>query len=147
METKHIIYKNFNNKNKQLNKKKLNNFIKFKNLIEKYPLLKSLTNNYNYSFQKKNLLNFKKYDEYNLIGMGGSILGAQAIYDFLNHKIKKKFFFYNNLQNIRITKSNKKRLNIIISKSGNTLETLSNLNLILSKQKRNKNLIINEKKK
>ena len=146
METKHIIYKNFNNKNKQLYKKKLNNFIKFKNLIEKYPLLKSLTNNYNYSFQKKNLLNFKKYDEYNLIGMGGSILGAQAIYDFLSHKIKKKFFFYNNLQNIRITKSNKKRLNIIISKSGNTLETLSNLNLILSKQKRNKNLIITEKK-
>ena len=146
METKHIIYKNFNNKNKQLNKKKLNNFIKFKNLIEKYPLLKSLTNNYNYSFQKKNLLNFKKYDEYNLIGMGGSILGAQAIYDFLSHKIKKKFFFYNNLQSNRITNSNKKRLNIIISKSGNTLETLSNLNLILSKQKRNKNLIITENK-
>ena len=114
MEPKHIIYKNFNNKNKQLNKKKLINFLKFKILIDKYPLLKSLTNNYNYSFQKKNLLNFKKYDEYNLIGMGGSILGAQAIYDFLIHKIKKKFFFYNNLQNIRITKSNKKRLNKII---------------------------------
>ena len=146
METKHIIFKNFNNKNKKLNKKKLNNFIKIKNLIEKYPLLKSLTNKYNYSFQKKNLLKFKKYDEFNLIGMGGSILGAQAIYDFLSHKIKKKFFFYNNLQNIRITKSNKKRLNIIISKSGNTLETLSNLNLILSKQKRNKNLIITENK-
>ncbi len=146
METKHIIYKNFKNKKKQLNKKKLNNFIKFKNLIEKYPLLKSLTNNYNYSFQKKNLLKFKKYNEFNLIGMGGSILGAQAIYDFLSHKIKKKFFFYNNLQSIRITKSNKKRLNIIISKSGNTLETLSNLNLILSKQKRNKNLIITENK-
>ena len=146
METKHIIYKNFNNKNKQLNKKKLNNFIKFKNLIEKYPLLKSLTNNYNYSFKKKNLINFKKYDEFNLIGMGGSILGAQSIYDFLSHKIKKKFFFYNNLQSIRITKSKKKRLNIIISKSGNTLETLSNLNLILTKQKRNKNLIITENK-
>ena len=146
METKHIIYKNFNNKNKQLNKKKLNNFIKFKNLIEKYPLLKSLTNNYNYSFQKKNLLKFKKYDEFNLIGMGGSILGSQAIYDFLSHKIKKKFCFYNNLQNYRITKSNKKRLNIIISKSGNTLETLSNLNQILTKQKKNKNLIITENK-
>ena len=146
METKHIIYKNFNNKNKQLNKKKLNNFIKFKNLIEKYPLLKSLTNNYNYSFQKKNLLNFKKYDEYNLIGMGGSILGTQSIYDFLKHKIKKKFFFYNNLQSNRITKSKKKRLNIIISKSGNTLETLSNLNLVLTKQKKNKNLIITENK-
>ena len=75
-----------------------------------------------------------------------SILGAQAIYDFLNHKIKKKFFFYNNLQSGRITKSNKKRLNITISKSGNTLETLSNLNLILTKQKRNKNLIITENK-
>ena len=59
METKHIIYKNFNNKNKQLNKKKLNNFSNSKILIEKYPLLKSLTNNYNYSFKKKNLINLK----------------------------------------------------------------------------------------
>ena len=54
METKHIIYKNFNNKNKKLNKIKLTNFLKFKTLVKKYPLLKSLTNNYNYSFQKKN---------------------------------------------------------------------------------------------
>ena len=136
METKHIIYKNFNNKNKKLNKKKFNNFLNFKILIQKYPLLKSLTNNYNYSFKKKYLLNFKKFNEFNLIGMGGSILGAQAIYDFLNHKIKKKFFFFNNLQKYKITKSNKKRLNIIISKSGNTLETLSNLNLVLTKQKK-----------
>ncbi len=146
MDTRYIIYKNYNNKNKKLNKKKLNKFLNFKILIQKYPLLKSLTNNYKYSFQKKNLLKFKKYNEFNLIGMGGSILGAQAIYDFLNHKIKKKFFFYNNLQRIRIIKSNKKRLNITISKSGNTLETLSNLNLILTKQKRNKNLIITENK-
>ncbi len=146
METKHIIYKNFNNKNKQLNKKKLNNFLNFKILIQKYPLLKSLTNSYNYSFKKKYLLNFKKFNEFNLIGMGGSILGAQAIYDFLNYKIKKKFFFFNNLQKYNITKSNKKRLNIIISKSGNTLETISNLNLVLTKQKKNKNLIITENK-
>ena len=147
MDTKYIIYKNFNNKNKKLNKKKFNNFLNFKILIQKYPLLKSLTNNYNYSFKKKYLLNFKKFNEFNLIGMGGSILGAQAIYDFLNHKIKKKFFFFNNLQKYKITKSNKKRLNIIISKSGNTLETLSNLNLVLTKQKKNKNLIITENKK
>ncbi len=146
METKNIIYKNFNNKNNILNKKKLINFLNFKILLQKYPFLKSLTNNYNYSFKKKYLSNLKKYDEFNLIGMGGSILGVQAIYNFLNHKIKKKFFFYNNLQNLKITKSNKKRLNIIISKSGNTLETLSNLNLILTKQKRNKNLIITENK-
>ena len=29
--------------------------------------------------------------------MGGSTLGAQAIYDFLNFKIKKKFTFLDNL--------------------------------------------------
>ena len=93
METKHIIYNNFNNIKKLNNKKKIKNFLNFKTLYQKYPLLKSLINNYNYSFKKKDLKNFKKYSEFNLIGMGGSILGAQAIYDFLNHKIKKKFFF------------------------------------------------------
>ena len=29
--------------------------------------------------------------------MGGSTLGAQAIYDFLKKKIKKKFIFVDNL--------------------------------------------------
>ena len=66
METKHIIFKNFDNKNKQSNKKKLNNFIKLKNLVEKYPLLKSLTNNYNYSFQKKNLQKFSLIQLFNI---------------------------------------------------------------------------------
>ena len=144
METKHILYKNFNNKNKQSFKKKLTNLLNFKILIQKYPLLKSLTNNYDYSFKKKYLLKFKKYDEFNLIGMGGSILGAQAIYDFLGHKIKKKFYFYNNLKNFKTKKSNNKRLNIIISKSGNTLETIANSNLLI---KGNKNIFITENKK
>jgi len=147
METKSIIYKNFSNKKKLLNKKKLTNLVNFKILFQKYPLLKSLTNNYSYSYKKKDLKNLKKYTEFNLVGMGGSILGAQAIYDFLEHKIKKKFFFFNNLQNFKILKSKKKRLNIVISKSGNTLETVSNLNHILTKQKKNNNLIITENKK
>ena len=43
--------------------------------------------------------------------MGGSTLGAQAIYDFLNHKIKKNFYFIDNLQTNRI-KCNKKKLQI-----------------------------------
>ena len=146
METKSIIYKNFRNKKKLLNKK-LTNLINFKIFFQKYPLLETLTNNYSYSYKKKDLKNLKKYTEFNLIGMGGSILGAQAIYDFLEHKIKKKFFFFNNLQNFKISKSKKKRLNIVISKSGNTLETVSNLNQILSKQKKNNNLIITENKK
>ena len=29
--------------------------------------------------------------------MGGSILGAKAIYDFLKHKTKKNFIFIDNL--------------------------------------------------
>ena len=147
MDTKNIIYKGFNINKRLSSKKKLSNFLDFKILFQKYPLLKSLTNNYDYSFKKENLKNLKKYQEFNLIGMGGSILGAQAIYDFLNHKIKKKFFFFSNLQNIKVSKSNKKKLNIIISKSGNTIETISNLNLVLSKQKKNKNLIITENKR
>ena len=133
METKHIIYKNFSNNKQIQNKKKLTNFLNFKNLLKKYPLLNSLTNNYKYSFKKNNLKKLKKFSEFNLIGMGGSILGSQAIYDFLRYKIKKKFFFFGNLQNFKISESKIKRLNIIISKSGNTLETLSNLNLILTK--------------
>ena len=40
--------------------------------------------------------------------MGGSILGSEAIYDFLNYKIKKKFHFFNNLQNYKNLKSKKK---------------------------------------
>ena len=78
--------------------------------------------------------------------MGGSILGAEAIYDFLKHKIKKKFFFFDNLQSRYIEKTTKKKLNLIISKSGNTLETVCNFNLILKKQKKNKNVIITESK-
>ena len=108
METKNIIYKNFYNKKKLVNKKKLSDFFDLKILIYKYPLLKSFTNNYNYSFKKKDLQNFKKFNDFNLIGMGGSILGTEAIYDFLNHKIKKKFSFFSNLQNIKIKRIKKK---------------------------------------
>ena len=39
---------------------------------------------------------FKKYNKYNnvnVIGMGGSSLGSKAIYNFLNYKIKKNLIF------------------------------------------------------
>ena len=78
--------------------------------------------------------------------MGGSILGAQAIYDFLIKKINKKFIFYNNLKSNENFSNDKKSLNIVVSKSGNTLETFANINLILSNQKKNDNLIITENK-
>ena len=78
--------------------------------------------------------------------MGGSILGSEAIYNFLKHKINKKFNFYNTLKLQNIPK-HIKNINIVISKSGNTLETISNFNLLLKSQKRNKNIILCENNK
>ena len=77
--------------------------------------------------------------------MGGSILGAKAIFQFLNHKIKKNFFFIDNLQNrIDLKKNKKSFVNLVISKSGNTLETISNANILIKKN--NKNIFIIENK-
>ena len=76
--------------------------------------------------------------------MGGSILGTQAIYDFLKHKIKKTFFFIDNLQNQK-KNDEKKYANIIVSKSGNTIETIINSNIHLKKN--NQNIFITENNK
>ena len=98
MLTSNIKFKNFSiaaNKN---------NVIKlFKNLKENFfngneKILLSLTKNYRYSFDKKLVTKYKKFSNFSLIGMGGSIFGSKAIYDFLKHKIKKNFYFSNNLQ-------------------------------------------------
>ena len=145
MFSKNIIFKNFKGLNNINQNKKINKLLK-KELIINHPLLNSLTNKYKYSFKKKDVKKLQNFKLYNLIGMGGSILGSEAIYDFLNHKIKKKFEFYNNLKSKNITKSKNKKVNLIISKSGNTLETISNFNLILKNQKKNKNVIITENK-
>tara|TARA_Y100000590_G_C15696831_1_gene1005427 strand:+ start:793 stop:1965 length:1173 start_codon:yes stop_codon:yes gene_type:complete len=145
MITENINFKNFS---KNINKKKkliLKKIIKSENFVKDYPLLVSLTKNYKYSYKKKDLKKLKKFLSFNVIGMGGSILGTEAIYDFLKHKVKKKFLFYNNLQTKKIPKTNSKKVNLIISKSGNTLETIANLNLILKNQKKNKNIVITEK--
>ncbi len=76
--------------------------------------------------------------------MGGSSLGAQAIYDFLKHKIKKNFEFINNLQSYYKFNNKKKFTNLIISKSGNTIETIVNSNIII--KKKDKNIFITEEK-
>ena len=145
MLSKNIVFKNFKLK-KNTKKNKIIKKLLQKELIDSLPLLNSLTSNYKYSFKKKDINKLKKYKLFNLIGMGGSILGTEAIYDFLGHKINKKFKFYNNLQNKNILKKKNKNVNLIISKSGNTLETIVNFNLILKNQKQNKNIIITEKK-
>ena len=139
MLTRGINYINFKKKKSSLKiKKKLSNILKEKNEI-----IKSLGKFYKYSFQKKNLKKYKTKLNYRIIGMGGSSLGAKAIYDFLKHKIKKNFRFIDNLNN-NSSKEKKNYTNIIISKSGNTLETIINSNIIINKD--DKNIFITEKK-
>ena len=146
MFTKNIKFKNFIKIKKPKINKILTSIIKDKNIIEKYPLLKTMDKNYKYTFKKRNFY-FNPFSEFNILGMGGSILGSEAIYNFLKHKINKKFNFYNTLKLHNIPKTHKKNINIVISKSGNTLETISNFNLLLKSQKRNKNIILCENNK
>ena len=141
MLTKNISFKNFKVKgNKKKTKKILDDI-----LVKKNSVLDSLSSNYKNSYNKKTILKFKKYNNVNVVGMGGSILGTESIYYFLKSKIKKNFFFYNNLQS-RIDPGQKKKkyLNIIVSKSGNTLETISNSNIMIKNQ--DKNIFITENK-
>jgi len=145
MLTPRIKLNNFSNSKNKIIKKKVNK-LKKENLLEKYPLLKSLTPDYKYSYSKKDIGKIKKDSNFKLIGMGGSTLGVEAIYQFLKHKIKKKFIFINDLNsNFNKQKLKTKTTNIIISKSGNTLETILNSNLMISKK--NKNVFITENKK
>ena len=140
MFSKNITFINFKNKKIKNIKAKTNNLKKYE-WLKNYPLLKSFTKSFKYSYSKKDINKYKFYKDFRLIGMGGSILGTEAIYQFLRHKIKKNFYFHNNL--IPQIKNFKKMPNIVVSKSGETLETISNFNIIL-KNKNNKNIIITE---
>ena len=113
-------------------------------LKQKNEVIKSLGKSYNYSYKKTNLNKYKRFSNIRVIGMGGSTLGSQAIYDFLRHKTKKNFSFIDNLQNINRIKDKKNLLNLIISKSGNTIETIVNTNIIIKKKE--KNIFITENK-
>ena len=136
MLTKNINFHNFSCKKKNT-VKNIFNQIKKNYFLGKEKLLLSLSDQYKYSFDVKKISKFKRFSTYRIIGMGGSVLGAEAIYNFLKFKIKKKFIFLNNLKSGVNKKFKKDILNLIISKSGNTLETIANLNT----QKINSNCI------
>ena len=142
MLTKNINFKSFKlKKNNKKIKTDLKLFLKENNMI-----LKSLGSGYRNNYNKKILRKFKNFLNIRVIGMGGSTLGTESIYDFLNHKIKKKFYFINNLQpNKSSVKKKRNCVNLIVSKSGETLETISNTNIII--KKKDKNIFITENKK
>ena len=113
-------------------------------LKEKNQVIESLKTSYQNSYESKKILKYKKGSNFRVIGMGGSSLGANAIYDFLKKKIKKNFLFFDNLQNNTKVKNKKKYTNLIISKSGNTIETVVNANILI--KKKDQNIFITEKK-
>ena len=139
MITKNFSFKNFQRKK---NNKGLRKYFK-QIIVNKNEVIKSLTSNYDYSYTKQKLAKFQKFKDIRIFGMGGSSLGANAIYDFLKYRIKKNFYFLSNLQKRKFS-TKKDYLNLIISKSGNTLETIVNSNIYISKK--NQNIVITENK-
>ena len=141
-----MIFSNTYFKNFKVKKKdsKLNAYIKLL-LKKKDSVISSLGNDYKFSFDKKKISKYKKFLNYRLIGMGGSSLGAHAIFDFLKTKIKKNFTFIDNLEVENFKNNKDKFLNLIISKSGNTVETIVNANILIKKN--DKNIFITENKK
>ena len=138
--SQNIYFKDF--KYKKV-KKKILNFLK-EILSQENQIIISLGNSYKDSYGKKLIKKLQKFFNFNLIGIGGSSLGSKAIYNFLGHKVKKKFIFIDSLNQFDI-KTKKDTLNLIISKSGNTLETIANINFYTKKNQ--KNIFITEDKK
>jgi len=136
-----MIFKNFLNiKNNKIIKKDLQNLLK-----DQPAFFETLKPTYKYSYSKKKISKYKKFSNIRIIGMGGSILGSEAIYNFLKPKIKKKLIFVNNLNsNADYFNDKNINLNLIISKSGNTLETIANTNALIKEKE--KNIIITETK-
>ena len=154
---------NFKN-NLQSNNNKIFNFKKLSRYYEKIfsglrhelnnnkKTINVLNNKFEFNFKLSDLKKFKKFQTIAIIGMGGSILGIESIYNFLEKKIKKKVYFFNDLNEKKILDFKKKEktknvLFLIISKSGNTLETITNtFSLNIIKNKASNIIIISERK-
>jgi len=122
-----IKFENF-----KINKKKNNkvNLILKKILRQNTEIIQSLKENYKDKYDKKFIKKFNKFKKINIFGMGGSILGSKALYNFLSLS-KKNFSFIDNFPKNSFKRFSKKDLNVIISKSGNTLETIANSNALI----------------
>ena len=140
MLTKNIKFKNYNvRSNISKVKREFKKFVSKENEI-----LSSLSLKYKYAYSKRIIKKYKNFSKLQIIGIGGSILGIEAIYSFLRDKIKKNFFFINTIKNETLKNKEKKTLNLVVSKSGNTLETILNSNIFINKN--DKNIFITENK-
>ena len=157
---KNFLYSKISNL-KNLKKNSLNRYSKkfeniFRNLNSeiqnKDMTLNILSKKFKLNFELNDLKKFKKFKNIAIIGMGGSILGVKATKKFLEKKIKKNIIFFDNINESQILKFKKKEnfkkiLFIVISKSGNTIETLSILLSLNVLKKNAKNIIIISEKK
>jgi len=109
------------------------------------PLLTSYEKSYNFDFSESLVKKFSKHKNIIIFGMGGSILGTKSIYSFFKKKIKKKVFFFDNLD-LNLDYSKIKNLKnccfIVAGKSGKTIETIINLGAIFSKNLLKNRLVI-----
>jgi len=118
----------------------------FKNLLNNKEnfFFNTLTEEFQKSlFLKKIVLKKKLHKNILTIGMGGSVLGTKMLSSFFG--LDKNYYFLDNLNNSTVNDYIKKDLSkfsiFIISKSGQTLETLTNCNIILNYFKKRKKKI------
>jgi len=148
-----ISVKNFYFKSKKLNKnlkitKKI--FKSFLSDFKKFNLpleLKAFEKDNKLDFSPMIIKKFSRYENIIILGMGGSILGTKCIYSFFKAKIKKKVFFFDNLDSnlfleFKKIKNLKNSCFVVVSKSGETLETITNLSVIFSKKLFKKKLVV-----
>ena len=140
--------KNFNS-NLKIIKKIFSDVLKDINNPKK--TLSILNQNFKVNFSFTSLKKFKKFRTIAIIGMGGSILSAQAIENFMQKKINKKIYYFDSIdleknEEFKKKENKKKILFLVISKSGNTIETVSNL-FSLKILKKNLNTLLSYPKK
>jgi len=138
MISQKIKIKNFQYKKKNKNILRILSSL----LKDQSQLILSLGNKYKNNYNYKKLVNKLDKQNVRIFGMGGSILGAKAIYDFLKEKIKKKFYFIDNIDEKTLFNKKENFLDLIISKSGNTLETIVNINIFV--KSKNKKIFLTE---
>jgi glucose-6-phosphate isomerase len=138
---------NFLKKNTLLYKENLRKSSEiFKNLINNKEnfFINTLSEDFQKNlFLKKNSLKKKLNKNILIVGMGGSILGSKMLSSFFD--LDKNYFFLDNLNSSLISEVIKNDLTkfsiFVISKSGKTLETLANCNIILNNFKNRKKSI------
>ena len=144
---KNYFVSNYNYKKNFRKTKKVFNSLLIDLKNNNIPLIQSYEKKYEFDFSKTTVKKFSKYKNIIIIGMGGSILGIKSIYSFFQKKLKKKVFFFDNLDpNLNLKYKKIKNLKdscfILVSKSGNTLESLTNLGSIFSKHILKNRLIV-----